>query len=130
MQSAAAIVATAATMLVLSTVSANADGDAAAGENVFNRCKICHTIEEGGAPKQGPNLHGVYGREAGATEHGTLHSGALEMSGVVWNEETLTEWLKAPTKFISGVRMVYRLNKEQDIADVIAYLKANSPDAE
>jgi cytochrome c2 len=48
----------------------------------------------------------------------------------VWNEETLTEWLKAPTKFISGVRMVYRLNNEQDIADVIAYLKANSPDAE
>jgi cytochrome c len=108
---------------------AAAEGDAAQGESVFNRCKICHTIEEGGPPKQGPNLHGVYGRQAGTTTPGSLHSSALEESGVVWNDETLTEWLAAPSRFIPGVKMTFRLTKDQDIADVIAYLKANSPDA-
>ena len=49
---------------------------------------------------------------------------------MIWNDETLTEWLKAPSRFIPGVRMTYRMTNDQDIADIIAYLKANSPDAE
>jgi cytochrome c len=128
MRSAAGLVAIAS--VVLFAGSASADGDAVAGESVFNRCKICHTIEEGGAPKQGPNLYGVYGRQAGTTPPGSLHSSALADSGVVWTEETLTEWLKGPSRFISGVKMTFRLTNDQDIANVIAYLKANSPGAE
>jgi cytochrome c len=128
MKSAAALAATG--LLLVSASASHAAGDPAAGEKIFHRCKICHTIEEGGPPKQGPNLYGVYGRQAGSTEPGSLHSEALSGSGVVWNEETLTEWLKGPSRFIPGVKMTFRMTNEQEIADVIAYLKANSPGAE
>ena len=110
--------------------SAWAEGDAAQGEKVFNRCKVCHTIDEGGAPKQGPNLYGVYGRAAGSSPPGSLDSGKLPESGVVWDDTTLAEWLAGPSKFIPGVKMTFRLTKPEDIADIIAYLKANSPDAQ
>lgn len=107
-----------------------AEGDAAQGEKVFNRCKVCHTIDEGGAPKQGPNLYGVYGRAAGSSQPGSLDSGKLPESGIVWDDATLAEWLAGPSKFVPGVKMTFRLTKEDDIANVIAYLKANSPDAQ
>ena len=116
--------------LVAGAPSAVADGDAAAGQSVFNRCKICHTIEEGGPPKQGPNLFGIYGHPAGTAPPGSLHSDALAQSGLVWDDATLTEWLKAPSRLIKGVKMTFRLTNDQDIADVIAYLKANSPGAD
>jgi len=117
-------------VLVVGAHSAAAEGDVAAGEKVFNRCHACHTIEEGAGPKQGPNLFGVYGRTAGTAPPGTLHSDALAESGIVWDETTLTEWLKGPRKFVKGAKMIFQLSNDQDIADVIAYLKANSPEAQ
>ena len=39
--------------------SANA-GDVKAGEKVFNKCKACHSIDEGGN-KLGPNLWNIVG---------------------------------------------------------------------
>ncbi len=120
----------AAVLYAVSGGSALSEGDAAAGEELFRRCSVYHSIEEGGPAKQGGNLYGVYGSTAGSTPPGSIDSGKLEESGVVWNEETLTEWLKAPARFIPGVRMSYRMTNDKDIADVIAYLKANSPDAQ
>jgi cytochrome c len=35
------------------------------GRRVFARCRSCHTITEGGPDMIGPNLHGVFGRQAG-----------------------------------------------------------------
>ncbi|MEM7121716.1 MAG: c-type cytochrome [Pseudomonadota bacterium] len=116
--------------LGLAAQSAWAEGDAAQGERVFNRCKVCHTIELDGAPKQGPNLFGVYGSPAGTNQPGSLHSGKLEQSGVIWDDETLAEFLAGPSRFISGVRMTFRLTRDDDIANVIAYLKANRAEPE
>jgi len=48
----------------------------------------------------------------------------------VWSDESLSQWLQGPAQFIDGAKMTFRLSDEQDIADVIAYLKANSPSAE
>ena len=36
------------------------------GRRVFARCRSCHTITEGGPNMTGPNLYGVFGRQAGA----------------------------------------------------------------
>ncbi len=130
MTSAAGWGSVATVVLALAAQPAWAEGDVGQGEKVFNRCKVCHTIEQGGAPKQGPNLFGVYGNPAGTNEPGSLHSGKLEESGIVWDDATLTEFLAAPSGFISGVRMTFRLTREDDIANVIAYLKANSPGAQ
>jgi cytochrome c2 len=38
------------------------------GARIFRRCQSCHTVDEGGRNMVGPNLHGVFGREAGHKE--------------------------------------------------------------
>jgi cytochrome c len=46
---------------------------------------------------------------------------------VTWDEPTLFQYLLNPKKFIKGTKMAFPgFKKEQDRADVIAYLKANS----
>ena len=42
--------------------------DAAAGEKVFAKCKVCHQIGEGAKNAVGPELNGVVGRKAGTVE--------------------------------------------------------------
>src|SRR4051794_7392245 len=59
--------------------------DAAAGKAVFNRCRICHTVEAGGRDGAGPNLHGLFGRKAG-TVGPFAYSEAMKNSGVLWDQ--------------------------------------------
>jgi len=53
-----------------------AEGDAAAGEKVFNKCKACHTVEEG-KNRVGPSLFNIVGRQP-ATVEGFRYSKAME----------------------------------------------------
>jgi cytochrome c len=111
--------------LALARTAALAQGDAAQGEKVFNQCKACHAVDE---PKNkvGPHLVGVFGRAAGSVE-GFRYSDAMKESGVTWNEETIAAYLADPRGYIKGNRMAFvGLKKEEDIADLIAYLKAES----
>ena len=55
-----------ASFLVSATSAVAAD--LAAGEKVFRKCKVCHTLEEGGKKKIGPNLFGISGRTSGTAE--------------------------------------------------------------
>ena len=49
-----------------STTCAPGDGDAGSGAKLFKaKCATCHTCNEGGPNKQGPNLFGVIGRQSG-----------------------------------------------------------------
>jgi cytochrome c len=99
-------------------------GNATRGERVFNQqCKACHTVEKGGASPTGPNLHGMFGRKAGATE-GYDSSDAIKGSGIVWDDATLAEYLKDPKGRVPETKMVYAgLKQQAQLNDVIAYLK-------
>ncbi len=111
---------------------AYADGHLKAGEKVFKKCKACHTVGEDAKNKVGPHLNDVFGRTAGTIE-GFKYSKAMIAAGeggLVWNDETITEFLKKPKKFIKKTKMSFAgLKKDQQITDLMAYLKTFSPDA-
>jgi cytochrome c len=102
--------------------------DAALGEKVFLKCKACHQIGEGAKNAVGPVLNGVVGRKAG-TYPGYNYSDANKNSGITWDEATLKEYLKNPRAKVPGTKMIFPgLPKEEDINNVIAYLKQFGPD--
>ena len=120
-------IAAALTALALTGMagSALAEGDAAAGEKVFRKCKACHQIGDGAKNKIGPILNGIVGNEIASVE-GFKYSKAFlakKDEGLVWTEEVLDAYLTKPRKYIKGTKMSFAgLKKEGDRANVIAYL--------
>ena len=102
---------------------AGAEGDPARGEKVFAKCRACHTVAQGARHKVGPNLYGMFGRQAAAAEGYRRYSKGLKTAGFAWDAELLDRYLTSPRKMIKGGRMVFPgLKKARDRADVIAYL--------
>ena len=99
-----------------------ADGDAAKGEIAFNRCKMCHTLIEG--PKKiGPHLRNLFGREAGSVP-AFKYSKAMLASDVVWDEETLDQFIEKPGKLIRKNQMMFNgMRNDGQRQDLIEYLK-------
>ena len=100
---------------------ARAQGDAAAGEKIFNKCKTCHFVDQA-KNKIGPHLVGIFGRPAGAVED-FKYSDAMKNAGIVWEDDTLTQYLQDPRGYIPGNRMAFAgLKKEDEIQNLLAYL--------
>jgi cytochrome c len=107
------------------SLPALAEGDAAKGEKVFNKCKACHDVDKG-INKVGPTLKGVVGRKIASVE-GYKYSDDMAAKGAeggVWDEATLTTYLPDPKAFVPKTKMAFAgLKKPEEVADVIAYLK-------
>jgi cytochrome c len=117
----------AATMSVVLTFAATMalaqSGDATRGERLFNQqCKACHTVEKGGRNGIGPNLFGIFGQKAAAVE-GFSFSEAMQKSGIVWEDKTMSDYLKDPKTRVPGGKMVYAgLKQQAQLDDMLAYL--------
>ncbi len=112
-------------------VEAMAEGDPAAGERAFRQCAACHTLD--GAHRVGPSLQGIFGRTAG-TADGFRYSPdvvAAGEAGVVWDAETIFNYLENPPEFLKAAtgkdrvqtRMPNRYPDAQMREDIIAYLE-------
>jgi cytochrome c len=114
----------AASVLVLAAgwIGSAAAQDAAAGEQVFTKCRICHQIGPNAQNLIGPDLNGVVGRKS-ATEASYDYSDALKKSGLTWDAATLSKWLKDPQALVPGTKMTFAgLPSDKQITNVIAYL--------
>ncbi|MFP4538040.1 MAG: c-type cytochrome [Dichotomicrobium sp.] len=99
-----------------------AAAEASAGEGTARACTACHSFEEGGPNKVGPNLYGVPGREVASVEDFS-YSGALEEFGGEWTYERLDCFLENPSECVSGTSMGYAgIQDPAKRADLIAYL--------
>lgn len=117
-----------------------AQGDAAAGEEQFNRqCVACHVVQDAGGnvlagrnAKTGPNLYGLAGRAMGAVE-GFRYSDALVDAGAAgnaWTDENFAGFVQDPTGWMRDLlddgrarsKMAYRVRDEAQAYDIYAYL--------
>lgn len=135
---------TLAILAVLATAAtpAFAAGDATKGEAVFKTCQTCHAVVDpdgkvlAGKGKVGPNLYGVFGRQAGTYEgfkygESIVAAGA---AGLVWDEANFVEYVQGPTDFLkaklagaAASKMSFKVKDAASAADVYAYLAQFSP---
>lgn len=95
----------------------------ASGKELFEkRCGGCHALDR---DKEGPRLHGVYGRTAGSIDS-FQYSEALKKSKVVWAEDTLDRWLTDTEALVPDNDMTFRVEKAEERPDIIAFLKQDS----
>ena len=103
--------------------------DSDAGKKVFKKCAACHAVGDGAKNKIGPELNELIGRVAGSLEDFKYSKAMVSAGedGLVWNNDTLTEYLTKPRGFIKGTKMAFGgLKKDAEIENVIAYLATYS----
>ncbi len=102
----------------------------AAGEKIFNKCKACHGVEQGGPNKVGPNLWNVVGGPQ-AHMQGFAYSDALAgRHSQTWTYQELDAFLANPKAHVPGTKMTFAgLSDPKDRAAVIRYLAANTQNA-
>jgi cytochrome c len=137
---------TAAVVLALSGGAALAAGDAEAGKKVFNQCQTCHVVADpegnvlaGKNAKTGPNLYGIIGRPAASYPDFKYGDGiiAAKDAGLVWDEAKLVAYVQDPQAVLEEVtgdskvktKMVFKLKKEEDAQNVVAFLASLQPAA-
>ena len=115
------------TILVLSTAAAlSAEADPGQGARVFRACAACHSLEAN-RNMTGPSLAGVWNRKAGGLASFTRYSGAMKLSGITWDEQSLDGYLKNPAEFMPGNHMTFPgIPDDQARASVIAFLKSGA----
>jgi len=114
------------------SVSSAFAGDAAKGEKIFKKCASCHMVGEGAKNRVGPILTNVVGSKMASVEGYKYGKSivALGETGAIWTEEEIFEWLADPKKYLRAKlddkkaksKMSFKLKKEDERKDVIAYL--------
>ena len=100
-------------------------GNAAAGRQVFQKCRACHSLDAG-KNGIGPSLAGIVGEKAAAVP-GFNFSPAMKASGLTWDAATLDAYLADPQKAVPGNKMPFPgLKTERERSAVIALLTENS----
>lgn len=93
------------------------------GAMLYKRCATCHTLDEGGRNKVGPNLYGIFGAKAGNNETFN-YSKVMTASEIVWTDENLAAYIQNPKTFMPGNRMAFiGIRKSEDVELVLEYMR-------
>mgnify|MGYP003386363066 CR=1 FL=1 len=106
--------------------------DAAAierGRGLTRECMICHTMDEGGPARLGPNLFSIVGSHHAQMKGYAYSKSLAAMTDKIWTAEALDEWLKSPTAYAPGTKMAFPgFIDAQQRSDIIAYLRTLKSD--
>jgi cytochrome c len=103
-----------------------AEADLAAGEKVAKKCLACHTFDEGGKDKVGPNLHNIVNAAVGRNSNFKYSEVMAELGGE-WTYTDLNGFLHKPKTWLKGTKMNFAgLKKPKDRANIIAWLRSLS----
>src|SRR5947208_13542048 len=103
-QSIAMIILT--TLIVLPYRATAEPGNPARGERMYRACVACHSLDAD-RNTTGPSLAEVWNRKSGSLTSFPRYSPALKSAGIIWNDDTLDEWIKDPQHFIPGNTMTF-----------------------
>lgn len=96
------------------------------GQQIAKKCLACHTFDEGGPNKIGPNLWNIVNRDI-ASVPGFAYSEAETKFEGNWDYDKLNQYLYNPAAYIKGNKMNFAgVKKDQERADLIAYLRSLS----
>lgn len=108
-----------------------AAADPTEGQAAARPCMACHTFEEGGADRVGPNLYNIVGAPKAHIE-GFRYSAPMQeaaAAGEVWGYEELDGFLADPRGYMSGTTMAFAgVRDEGRRAALIAYLRELTED--
>ena len=110
-----------AAMALTACAQEQAQPAASAGEQAFAVCLACHAAESKNRPT-GPNLHGLFGRQAG-TREGYFFSEPLKASGIVWDAATLDAFIANPSERVPGTFMLTGVPDPARRAAIVEYLR-------
>lgn len=81
----------------------------APGKLQFLQCAACHAVEAQAAPKVGPNLHCVIGRQAAALEEFNYSTAFKQAAsnGLTWDRDTMLSFLEKPMELVPGNAMAF-----------------------
>lgn len=103
--------------------------DIARGQGLSKTCLACHTFEQGGANKIGPNLYNIVNAPKAHIKEFAYSATINDMAakGEKWSYQNLNAFLWKPNTYAKGTKMVFPgFRKPQDRADAIAYLRSLS----
>lgn len=111
-----------ALFIALGSAALAADGDVEKGKQAFNKCKACHSLDDG-KNLIGPSLHGLFGRKSATVPKFTYSKGMADLN-VTWDEAHLRKYLENPKGMVPNTKMIFvGIKKESEMDDLIAYLK-------
>lgn len=100
-----------------------ATADIAAGESATRACAACHSFDQGGPNRVGPNLYAIVNASIAHLDNYSYSTAMAEWPGE-WTYEELNKFFYKPKEYMPGTKMNYvGLRDPEDRANLIAYLR-------